>query len=86
MLLIECYRPTEIALEKVPDLLNRQRRATQLIIQMSRSTTNHPSAEKGLNEEDEINDFFNNRVTARSAKNGGLTLTQSADIAAFDGI
>lgn len=28
MLLIECYRPTEIALEKVPDLLKIQRRNT----------------------------------------------------------
>lgn len=85
MLLIECYRPTEIALEKVPELLKIPRRATQLAPPEFRPT-NMMSAEKGLVENDEIHDFFDYRGSSRAYKTGGLTMYHSANVGTFDGI
>lgn len=85
MLLIECYRPTEIALEKVPEILKLNTLKTQLIAPELRQPTALISPEKGIVDDEETNDFFDDRGSTRIFKNGGLTMHSSANFN-FDGI
>lgn len=62
MLIFECYRPTEIALEKIPDVLQLQKESNTPILDLNRKK---PSAQQLFKSDEtynavdqETNDYF----------------------------
>jgi hypothetical protein len=74
MLLIECYRPTEIALEKTPDVLKLHASDSELIAGFNKPT----NEELKIIDEAENSGFFEASSELHSSKQSGLKSMSSS--------